>query len=691
MLSASGEVKVLDLGLARLQYGESLGGEVSGAEITGTGQAMGTADYVAPEQVTDSKTVDIRADIYALGCSLFKLLTGRAPFADDQHTTAFAKMTAHVSKAPPSLATLLPGVPRGLANLLDSMLAKNPSDRPQTPGQVVDKLMPFCKGSDLVALSLRAAQLEPKLTASLPSASSCKPRTQSWMRRKVPTSVAIAAGLFGVVLGMMLSIIIVITNPDGTKSFLELAKGSKVEIKEGGSADPVSEHVGKVVIPNQTVAADLATPLSFGILVNPESTGRRSPWISNVALTEATRLLHASNGDSPVQTAHGTWLQVVPDDLPAPIKIQNAGKSFVLVSNEKMIQWAEIKGHVVGTQVSGREAALQMIFDEELGDKFRKLTGPNIRNQLAIIVNGEIRVAPYINSEIGKEVAITGAFKPDEVRQLEQLLFGGLVYPLRQAAPEEDGASNHEPRTATDEPISDASEPVTIAYQFSDLQVDAKLAVDVLSTLLAGKPGVRLAFDETSRKLIVLARSADHELIKKTLAELSSDGEEKLVPEQALNGVWRIQEVVDGGTIYPVSPLQQPAAVFHDGQMAIFRDNKMEEVGKFTIRSLAPNPENGIYPQIEIESSLNEKVMVGIFSFRYPNQLMICLNQGGTEVPTLFLSMENSPNDLLIKMHRVELPNDKVAKDAWLEDPTNATVAKAFEILDAWRQGRQVQ
>ena len=103
MLSAAGEVKLLDLGLARLQYGRH-----DGAEITGTGQAMGTADYVAPEQVSDSRSVDVRADIYSLGCTLFQLLTGRAPFADQQHLTAFAKMTAHVSTKPPSLRDVIP-------------------------------------------------------------------------------------------------------------------------------------------------------------------------------------------------------------------------------------------------------------------------------------------------------------------------------------------------------------------------------------------------------------------------------------------------------------------------------------------------------------------------------------------------------------------------------------------------------
>ena len=77
------EVKLLDLGLARF-YAEGVGGvspASAGEEMTGTGQAMGTADYMAPEQASDSRTVDIRADIYSLGCTLYKLLSGRAPFS----------------------------------------------------------------------------------------------------------------------------------------------------------------------------------------------------------------------------------------------------------------------------------------------------------------------------------------------------------------------------------------------------------------------------------------------------------------------------------------------------------------------------------------------------------------------------------------------------------------------------------
>ena len=84
MLTKEGTVKVLDLGLARLS-GEGPDGAETGesgvaGEMTGSGQIVGTGDYLAPEQAIDSHAVDIRADIYALGCTLYKLPTGLRPF-----------------------------------------------------------------------------------------------------------------------------------------------------------------------------------------------------------------------------------------------------------------------------------------------------------------------------------------------------------------------------------------------------------------------------------------------------------------------------------------------------------------------------------------------------------------------------------------------------------------------------------
>src|SRR5262249_13199128 len=79
LLSREGVVKIVDLGLARLTAPGL--DDPEAVKLTRTGELMGTPDYLAPEQITDSRRADIRADIYSLGCTLYQLLTGVPPFA----------------------------------------------------------------------------------------------------------------------------------------------------------------------------------------------------------------------------------------------------------------------------------------------------------------------------------------------------------------------------------------------------------------------------------------------------------------------------------------------------------------------------------------------------------------------------------------------------------------------------------
>jgi len=259
MLSRSGAIKLLDLGLARLQLDEGA------AEMTATGQSLGTADYMAPEQVSDARSVDIRADIYSLGCTLMKLLTGRAPFAEQ--TTSFAKMTAHVSGQPPHLDSLRADIPQRLSELVAQMLAKRPEDRLQSPADIRQALTAFCAESDLGQLVQRAesSTLLPEVrqpalaTAGSTSGALASSRPRSaWLNRRVPTYVAIAAGFFGFLLGGLLSIIIIITNPDGTKSVLKLAEGSKVEIQ---AEDPALQVKSDKMVPRLEASPVEASPV----------------------------------------------------------------------------------------------------------------------------------------------------------------------------------------------------------------------------------------------------------------------------------------------------------------------------------------------------------------------------------------------------------------------------------------------
>ena len=121
MRTPQGQLKILDLGLALLRAEES-----TGSGMTGEGQLMGTADYMAPEQATDAHNVDARADIYNLGCTLFFLLTGRPPY---QERTAIRTFLAHREAPIPSLRQFRPDVSASLDAVCTKMLAKQPADR----------------------------------------------------------------------------------------------------------------------------------------------------------------------------------------------------------------------------------------------------------------------------------------------------------------------------------------------------------------------------------------------------------------------------------------------------------------------------------------------------------------------------------------------------------------------------------
>jgi len=146
-----GVVKVLDLGLALIHELPT-----SQEEVTACGQALGTAEYSAPEQITDSHEVDGRADIYSLGCTLYKLLTGQAPFDGPQYASRKAKMAAHVLSEVPDVRRLRRDVPAELAELLACMAAKSSSARFASMADVADGLAPFCAGHNLPALLKRA-------------------------------------------------------------------------------------------------------------------------------------------------------------------------------------------------------------------------------------------------------------------------------------------------------------------------------------------------------------------------------------------------------------------------------------------------------------------------------------------------------------------------------------------------------
>jgi serine/threonine protein kinase len=132
LIDDEGAVKILDMGLARMELSAD-----DGQELTNTGQVMGTVDYMAPEQAEDTHAVDARADIYSLGCTLYRLLAGQPLYSAD---TIVKKLLAHRSKPIPTLGDVRTGVPAALEATFQKMVAKRPEDRQPTMAHVVSEL-----------------------------------------------------------------------------------------------------------------------------------------------------------------------------------------------------------------------------------------------------------------------------------------------------------------------------------------------------------------------------------------------------------------------------------------------------------------------------------------------------------------------------------------------------------------------
>jgi tRNA A-37 threonylcarbamoyl transferase component Bud32 len=148
MLTLKNQIKILDFGLAKVVREEA-----TGTGLTSHNAYMGTPDYSAPEQATDARNADIRADIYSLGCTLYCLLAGRPPFREE---TALKTVLAHLKKQPQPLTELRPDVPERSWHTVERMLAKEPIRRYQNPKEVALAMAPFLKPDSKGGAALEA-------------------------------------------------------------------------------------------------------------------------------------------------------------------------------------------------------------------------------------------------------------------------------------------------------------------------------------------------------------------------------------------------------------------------------------------------------------------------------------------------------------------------------------------------------
>jgi serine/threonine protein kinase len=181
LVDRTGVVKLLDMGLARFfndeediltrKYDESV---------------LGTADYLSPEQATDSHEVDTRADIYSLGATFYYLLTGRTPFEEG---TVAQKLLWHQTRRPKPVTTHRTDVPEAMLAVLDKMMEKRPEDRYQLPLQVCEALatwtqQPIAPPADSEMPRLSLAAVGPRYGSEAPPSTPTQKSGASSARRQ---------------------------------------------------------------------------------------------------------------------------------------------------------------------------------------------------------------------------------------------------------------------------------------------------------------------------------------------------------------------------------------------------------------------------------------------------------------------------------------------------------------------------
>jgi serine/threonine protein kinase len=198
-------VKVLDFGVSKMLDAKTTTEQTSAGALTNEGVALGSPGYMAPEQMTSSRDVDVRADIYSLGAMLYRLVSGRNPYKGNSLVSVLASMA--IDPLPP-LKTLVPDVPDGFAQAVERCLAQDREARFPTVAHFAQALSEFAtrRGRDSVehVLATMNVSLEPFgatiVRPILPSVPSVRPSAPPPLELSQPPDRSwmtyAAAGLF---------------------------------------------------------------------------------------------------------------------------------------------------------------------------------------------------------------------------------------------------------------------------------------------------------------------------------------------------------------------------------------------------------------------------------------------------------------------------------------------------------------
>jgi serine/threonine-protein kinase len=166
-------VKVLDFGISKSKN------EQDGVGLTNEGMALGSPGYMSPEQMSSSRDVDVRSDVYSIGAILYRLTSGQSPYKGE----SFMSVLAAMADGPPeSLRTLAPDAPPGFVAVVERCLAHDPAGRPANLAELAQALAPFGSASASASADRISATLglKPTSGASAPRSASDPAFSAPW-------------------------------------------------------------------------------------------------------------------------------------------------------------------------------------------------------------------------------------------------------------------------------------------------------------------------------------------------------------------------------------------------------------------------------------------------------------------------------------------------------------------------------
>lgn len=238
MLCTDGVIRLIDFGLARPCS------DGTDKSVTRSEQFLGTLDYISPEQAMEPTSADVRSDLYSLGCTLYRLLTGYAPFSNRNFDNPLKKVVAHAIAHPPKLKTLRQDLPEDFCDCIEKFLAKNPADRYQKPTEAITALAPWNDPNSVTALIPTIEPIVQEREAALWNSAPLDPHPANGNAKK---RISIAVGIFSFVLGS-----IYLLSQAWYTSFPAIAKVNTPEVGEPPEkisrfslTNPLSKNVGK--------------------------------------------------------------------------------------------------------------------------------------------------------------------------------------------------------------------------------------------------------------------------------------------------------------------------------------------------------------------------------------------------------------------------------------------------------------